>query len=215
MSPRHILVVVGHPIASSFNHELALSYSRAAEAAGAEVRVRDLADSPPAVPLTRELLRAPEGASGHLEVGVVEDIGDLHWAEHVVIFFPQWWGTYPAVLKSWVDRTFLSGDAFRYGTGASWHKLLTGRTARLVMTHDSPGFYNALAYHDAAITSLRTATLGYCGIKTVGVTRFSPVKGSTPQTRQKWVARVADIGSRDGAMAGKSAHQRTAAEAIR
>ena len=43
MNPRRILVVVGHPIAGSLNHELARRYASAAEAAGGEVRVRDLA----------------------------------------------------------------------------------------------------------------------------------------------------------------------------
>ncbi|MBA3022019.1 NAD(P)H-dependent oxidoreductase [Propionicimonas sp.] len=204
MSPRRILVVVGHPIAGSLNHELARSYASAAEAAGGEVRVRDLAEEPPAYPVSREQLRAHVTELGHLEVGVAEDIADLRWAEHVVIFFPQWWGTYPAVLKNWIDRTFLSGVVFRYGAGLRWEKLLSGRTARLVMTHDSPGFYNLLAYHDAAIVSLRAATLGYCGIKTVGVTRFNPVRGSVATAREKWLSRVAGLGSADGRVPGRA-----------
>jgi putative NADPH-quinone reductase len=202
MSPRRILVVVGHPISGSLNHELASRYASAAEAAGGEVRVRDLAEDPPAYPASREQLRANETELGHLEVGVAEDIADLLWAEHVVMFFPQWWGTYPAVLKNWIDRTFLSGVAFRYGTGLRWEKLLSGRTARLVMTHDTPGFYNLLAYRDAAIVSLRTATLGYCGIKTIGVTRFNPVKGSVAAARTKWLTTVAALGSADGRVPG-------------
>jgi len=161
-----------------------------------------LATDQPPYPSAREQLRAPGGEMAHLPVGVAEDIADLQWAEHVVIFFPQWWGTYPAVMKNWIDRTFLSGVAFNYGSGTSWEKLLTGRTARLVMTHDSPGFYNLLAYHDAAIAALRTATLGYSGIKTIGVARFSPVKASTPEVRAKWLAAVAGMGTADGRVAG-------------
>lgn len=204
MSPRRILVVVGHPIAGSLNHELARSYASAAEAAGGEVRVRDLAEEPPAYPVSREQLRAADGELGHLEAGVAEDIADLLWAEHVAIFFPQWWGTYPAVLKNWLDRSLVSGIAFRYGAGVRGVPLLGGRTARLVMTHDSPGFYNLLAYRDAAIVSLRTATLGYCGIKTVGVTRFNPVRGSAAPAREKWLSRVAGLGSADGRVPGRA-----------
>lgn len=202
MSPRRILVVVGHPITGSLNHELARRYIAAAESAGGEVRVRDLAEDPISAPDNKDLLRARAGDYGHLEASVAEDIADLHWAEHVVIFFPQWWGTYPAVLTAWIDRTFLAGDAFRYGEGVRWTKLLTGRTARLVMTHDTPGFYNLLVYRDAAVVALRSATLGYCGVRTVGVHRFSPVKGSTEQARQRWLATVAAVGERDGRVAG-------------
>jgi putative NADPH-quinone reductase len=203
MNPRRILVVIGHPILNSFNHELARAYAAAAEAAGGEVRIRDLAEDFGASPTSREQLRARPDAYGHLEPSVAEDIADLHWAEHVVIFFPQWWGTYPAVLTNWIDRTFLAGDAFRYGsTAATWDKLLTGRTARIVTTHDTPGFYNLLVYRDAAVVALRTATLGYCGIKTIGVTHFSPVRTSTPQTREKWLANIASLGTQDGRVAG-------------
>jgi NAD(P)H dehydrogenase (quinone) len=203
MNPRRILVIIGHPIADSLSHELAHRYAVAAEAAGGEVRVRDLAVDPAGSATTRDQLRARPDSYAHLEPSVAEDIADLHWAEHLVIVFPQWWGTYPAVLKNWIDRTFLAGDAFRYGTSAAhWDKLLTGRTARIITTHDSPGFYNLLVYRDAAVVALRTATLAYCGIKTVGVTHFSPVRTSTDQTRQKWLVTAGALGTQDGRVSG-------------
>jgi NAD(P)H dehydrogenase (quinone) len=203
MNPRRILVVIGHPVPESLGHQLARSYAEAAEAAGGEVRIRDLAEAQPASPSSRELLRVVDGDLSLLEPAVSEDIADLLWAEHLVIVFPQWWGTYPAVLKAWIDRTFLSGIAFRYGAGMRWEKLLSGRSARLVMTADTPGFYNRLVYRDAAITALRAATLGYCGIKTIGVSRFDPVKGSTLERRHQWIARMARLGETDGQIAGQ------------
>lgn len=204
MNPRHILVVIGHSVSGSLNHELARRYANAAEAAGGEVRIRDLAEDPPMYPASREQLRASGADLSHFEAGVAEDIADLCWAEHVAVFFPQWWGTYPAVLKNWIDRTFVSGVAFSYGSGVRGVPLLSGRTARLVMTHDTPGFYNLLAYRDAAIVSLRTATLSYVGIKTIGVTRFSPVKGSTAADREKWAATMARLGASDGRVVGRT-----------
>lgn len=202
MSPRRILVVIGHPIADSFDHHLAHAYADAAAAAGAEVRVRDLSAEPPAVPSSREQLRARPGAYEHLEPVVAADVGDLHWAEHITIVYPQWWGTYPAVLKSWIDRTFLAGDAFRYLTSPRWSKQLTGRTARLVMTMDSPGFYNLLVYRDAAVTALRSATLGYCGVKTIGVSRLGPIRDSSLERREQWLRAMAALGTTDGAVPG-------------
>ncbi len=202
MNPRRILVVIGHPIADSFNHHLARAYAEAATSAGAEVRVRDLSAEQPAVPSSREQLRARPGAYEHLEPVVAADLTDLHWAEHIVIVYPQWWGTYPAVLTAWIDRTFLAGDAFRYLASPRWSKQLTGRTARLVMTMDSPGFYNLLAYRDAAVTALRSATLGYCGVKTVGVSRFGPVRDSSPERRERWLHAIAARGATDGGVPG-------------
>jgi len=196
MSDR-ILVVVGHPLAGSLSHELGLRYAEAARAAGAEVRVRDLSERQPQNPPDRASLRSVREDRSWLEPSVAADLADLEWAQHILIVFPQWWGLYPAVLKAWIDRTFVSGATYRSTAGYRWEPLLTGRTARLIMTCDVPRFYNRLVYRDAAITALRRATLGYCGIKTIGASRFTPVKTSTPELRAKWLATAEQFGTSD------------------
>src|SRR5690606_1558678 len=103
-----------------------------------------------------------EGADQDLEPDVRAAIDAVRWADHVVLVFPQWWGTYPAVLKGFVDRVFLSQLAFRSrGRGLGLDKLLTGRTARLLMTMDSPALWDRVVYRSAAVRSLVHATLGY------------------------------------------------------
>ncbi|MEV7693116.1 NAD(P)H-dependent oxidoreductase [Microbacterium sp. NPDC089189] len=199
MSDR-ILIVVGTPIADSLNHALARSYADAARSAGADVRVIDLAVvDAPSHPQSRDEVRMPRSvADAPLDPVAAAAIEDVGWAEHLVFFFPQWWGTYPGALKVFIDRVFLSGFAFRYRpSGRLWDKLLTGRTARIVMTMDSPRAWNRLVYRGAAETSLRRAVLGYCGIRTVGVTRFAEVRHRDAATRSAWIARVAALGARD------------------
>lgn len=198
-SPR-ILVLVGTPLAGSLNHALAHSYAEAARAGGADVRVIDLAnDTVPPHPSTRAETRLPRSdADVPLTPEVAAYVADVEWADHLTVFFPQWWGSYPAVLKAWIDRVFLSGFAFRYRPkGRFWDKLLTGRTARIVMTMDSPRFWTALMYRDAPIRSLRTATLEYSGIKVRAVTRLSEVRHRTDADRERWVRRTAALGARD------------------
>lgn len=193
-----ILVVLGHPRTDSLCGALASSYADAARAAGADVELLalggtsfDLAARDPSV------LRW-EGPDQALEPDVRAAIEAVRRADHVVLVFPQWWGTYPAVLKGFVDRVFLARFAFRYrGRGLGWEKLLTGRTARLLMTMDSPVLWDRLRYRSAAVTSLVHATLGYSGIRTVGVTRFARVRTSSPTTRAGWIARAARLGRAD------------------
>lgn len=196
MSDR-ILVVVGHPLAGSLSHELAEHYAEAARAAGAQVRVRDLSEHQPGNPPDRASLRSVGEDRSWLDPLVAADLADLEWAQHVLIVFPQWWGLCPAVLKAWIDRTFVSGVTYRSLPGYRWERLLTGRTARLIMTFDVPRWYNLLVYRDAAIAALRHATLGYCGVRTVGVSRFSPVKTSTAELRARWAAQAAEFGAAD------------------
>ena len=80
-----------------------------------------------------------------------------------------------------------------------WDRLLAGRTARIVMTMDSPRAWNRLQYRNAAETSLKNAILGYCGIKTVGITRFAEVRHRDAATRERWVAEAARLGGADAA----------------
>lgn len=195
----HLLVVLGHPRSDSLCGALADAYAAAARAEGATVTVRRLGDVDFDV-ASREpaLLRWAPGQPGR-EAEVEEMIDEVRAADHVVLVFPQWWGTYPGLLKGYVDRVFLSQFAFAYRsrTGPGWRKLLTGRTGRLIMTMDSPGWWDTLKYRRAAVRSLEHAVLWYCGVRTVGVTRFAQVRASSPERRERWLAEAARMGRRD------------------
>ena len=196
-----ILVVIGTPLANSLNHALASAYVEAARPEGADVDVIDLAIDPiPAHPSTRGELRTPR--QGHddapLDAHVADYIARVEAADHLVLLFPQWWGTYPAALKSWLDRVLLSGTAFSYrSTGRGWDKHLTGRTARIVMTMDSPGWWNRGFYRDAAVVALKNATLWYCGIRTLGVMRVPEVRHATPDRLARAIATLGRLGRDD------------------
>lgn len=195
-----ILIVIGTPLPDTLTHALAGAYADAARQAGADVRVIDLAHDPiPDHPRHRDELRAPRTETDRpLDPAVARYVDEVAWADHLAVFHPQWWGTMPAALKAFIDRVFLSGFAFRYRERSSLsEKLLAGRTARVVMTMDSPRFWNRLVYRGAAEASLTRATFGYCGVRTIGITRLTPVRFGTPATRAAWITRVARLGTHD------------------
>ena len=205
-----ILVIIGTPLPATLNHALANAYAQAARRSGAHVRLIDLAGDPiPDHPRSRDQLRTPRNSEDlPLDPCVERYLGDVLWANHLVFFFPQWWGTMPAALKAFIDRVFLAGTAFSYRERSSLpNRFLTGRTARIVMTMDSPRWWNRFAYHGAAETSLRTATLGYCGIRTVGVSRLSPVRFTDDGVRKRWIERVATLGRHDAHAVGRAARR--------
>jgi putative NADPH-quinone reductase len=195
-----IAVVVGNPFSGSFSHALTESYAAAASGAGAEVRVLDLAELKfPLIPdnLNQVRVRGIDEMDD-LDPVIAQMVRDMQWADHITFVYPVWWGTFPGVLKAFVDRVFLSGVAFKYGkTGTKWEKLWSGKTARLIFTMDAPTWWYKLVYRAPSESSLRWATLWYVGVKTIGITRFTPIRFSTPEIRAKWLAKADLLGTKD------------------
>lgn len=205
MTPR-ILVVIGTTIADSFNHSLAAAYADTARDAGAEVRVIDLAVDPaPDFPRDRASTRMPREGDPALEPHVADYIASVEWADHVAVFYPQWWGSQPAAFKAFIDGVFLSGFAFKYTGSNGWDRLLAGRTGRIITTMDSPGWWNLAVYWRAADVTMSRAIFWYCGIKNLRTTRLANVRGSRPATRDRWIRRAARLGASDGARAPRAA----------
>ena len=96
--------------------------------------------------------------------------------------------------------------------------LLAGRTGRVIVTADSPPWYLRLV-GDTTVRHVRDRTLAFCGIKPVHTTRFGPVKNSTLEKREGWLAKSASLGETDAARLARerptgSATEATSAERV-
>jgi NAD(P)H dehydrogenase (quinone) len=187
-----ILVINGHPRADSLCDALANAYVEGARAAGHTVttlNLRALTFDP--------VLRAGYAEPQPLETDLVAAQEAIRAAGHIVIAFPIWWASTPALLKGFFDRVLLPGFAFKYREGSPlWDKYLTGRTARLLVTSDSPGWYLALVTHNPAVRSVKAGVLEFCGIAPVRTTGFGGVRLSDDAKRQKWLAEARALGER-------------------
>ena len=134
---KKILLIQGHPDAESFNFALYEVYKKGAIVSGAEIKeiiVRDLRFNPN--------LQFGYRKRTELEPDLLESIEKIKWAEHIVLFYPVWWGSVPALLKGFFDRVFLPGIAYeKIENSVWWKKLLTGRTGHIVSTLDQPAWY--------------------------------------------------------------------------
>jgi putative NADPH-quinone reductase/1,4-dihydroxy-2-naphthoate octaprenyltransferase len=139
------------------------------------------AASPELQPLEADLMRAQR---------------DIEWADHLVFVYPTWWGTFPALLKGFLDRVLTPGFGFRHLTHDRWDKLLAGRTADLLTTMDTPPLVYRFIYRAPGRQALARATLGYCGIRSARIEAFGPVVSSDAEQRRQWLARARATGSR-------------------
>lgn len=186
---KQILVILGHSAASSLCAGLSDSYAAAATEAGHNVRILRLADVAFEPILHEGYQRIQE-----LEPDLLAAQESILWAEHLVVVYPIWWGSVPALLKGFLDRILLPGFAFKYRAGSAFpDKLLVGRTAQLLVTMDTPPWYFRWVYRMPGITQMKKTTLEFCGISPVKVATFGPVIGSTATEQQRWLANAAAL----------------------
>lgn len=179
-----ILVIDAHPRADSFCRGIVSSIANGASAAMHEVRWLAL----------RELSFDLNQTDQELEPCLEHSQRELLWAEHLMIVYPVWWGTMPALLKGWLDRVLLPGFAFAEREDGGWEGLLGGRSATLIATMDTPRWIFGGMLHSCSIRALRDATLRFCGISPVRVLIFSPIRTSTPELRQRWLDQARQAG---------------------
>ncbi len=188
---KRVAVIVGHPAADSWCGALADSYAAAARAGGHEVRMVHLAqlDFDPSLHEGYRQIQA-------LEPDLLAAQATVAWAEHVVIAYPIWWGSVPALLKGFLDRILLPGFAFKYRPGKAFpEQLLRGRSAQLLVSMDTPPWYFRWVYRMPGIVQLKKTTLEFCGIAPVKVAAFGPLISSSSAQRASWLvnaARLAD-----------------------
>lgn len=185
---KRILIIQGHPGRddSHFCHGLAQAYQAAAIEAGHEVDHVEIAR------LDFPLLRNEREWQ---EEGVAPDIlaaqQKIRTAEHLVILFPLWMGTMPALLKGFLEQVLRPGFAFdqqaREGLGG---RLLKGRSARVIITMGMPGpvyrwFFGAHGYRN-----LKRNILKFCGIAPVRHCFVGLAGAKDDAGRRKWLERV-------------------------
>lgn len=132
-----------------------------------------------------------------LEPYLVDALEKIKAAQHLVWFFPMWWYGVPALLKGFIDRVFLPGIAFEYLEGKPFpKKLWKGKTAHLIMTADTPRWYDWLFMSSPAINQFKKGTLQFCGINPVKVTYIAPIRNSTEKFRNQWIEKVKLLGKK-------------------
>lgn len=184
---KKITIVLGHPDVGSYCASIANTYERAATEVGHEVRLIELA----------RLNFDPVLHQGYkeiqpLEPGLVEAQAAIQWAQHLVFVYPIWWGGMPALLKGFFDRAFLPGFAFRYRKDSQfWDKLLSGRSAQVFSTMDTPPWYFRFVYRMPGHNQIKRTILEFSGIKPVKITSFGPVRYATAERRAQWLEQVA------------------------
>ncbi|MEH3155142.1 MAG: NAD(P)H-dependent oxidoreductase [Gordonia paraffinivorans] len=153
-SPRRALLVHAHPEPSSFSSAQADAAAAALADRGLIVDridlhadrwqpVLDRHEFPAATdPFKPQAEQMRAVAAGTLAADVRHDLDRLLAADLLVLSFPLWWFSVPAILKGWIDRVFVMGATFGGDLGLFEAAAFAGRQAVLsVTTGGSPASF--------------------------------------------------------------------------
>lgn len=188
-----IAVIQGHPDpdARHFGHALADAYVRGAEAKGHDVRRIEVAR------LNFPMLRSPsEWASSTPPAELIAAQDAIKWSDHIVLVFPLWLGTMPALLKAFLEQTLRPGFALIYEGHRFPQKGLAGKSARVVVTMGMPAFWYRWFFRAHGVRGLEWSIFGFCGIKPVRETFIGLVESKDGRGREKWLEKLNLMGSK-------------------
>ncbi len=115
---------------------------------------------------------------------VAAELEKLRAADLVVLQFPLWWSSVPAILKGWLDRVLSFAHAADT-EGLSRAPFVRGKRAMLVTTLEAPEEASPGGGVREMLAPLSAGTLEHAGM-----TVFPPfiVYGATPDRDADWVA---------------------------
>lgn len=193
---KKILILQGHPdpAGGRLCHALADAYAAGAQEAGAEVRRIEVAQLD--FPLLRTKADWDAGEEGAPE-SLRPAIADSRWAEHMLIIYPLWLGTMPALLKGFMEQAFRPGVALSKEGGGFPKPAFKGKSARIAVTMGMPELVYRLFCGAHSLKSLEKNVLQVVGVKPIRESLFGLVEAGAREAREKRIAKFRETGRKD------------------
>jgi putative NADPH-quinone reductase len=191
---KRILIIDGHPdpAGERLVHALAQAYREGAEQGKHEVLVLRVAD------LEFPLLRTQaDYEKGDPSDAIRRCQSMLDWATHMVIVYPLWLGSMPAMLKALLEQILRPGFAYSSRKLGRWPvKLQSGKSARIVITMGMPGWFYRWYFRAHSLRSLKRNVLHFIGFRRVRATLIGNVAKLSSSQRQACLQRMRKLGAR-------------------
>lgn len=181
-----VMILVCHPMPTSFNHAVAQRAAHTLIHLGHRVHFHDLYREPFNPVLSKQEILSKFSFNEQVQQHTQELID----SEGLIMVHPDWWGQPPALLKGWIDRVFRPGVAYEF-EGEDFMRrekipLLVGKKGTVFCTtHSSkeerPHILERL---------WKEAIFGYCGVEKAGFHMLYDVYNTDHARRTEWLGFV-------------------------
>lgn len=188
----HTLIVTTHPDPSSYTHAVVDRFiAGLKETVGNTWEIADLTREgfdPAFTAIDNEIFngRATPGPD------LVKEQERIGKADVVVLIFPFYWWSMPAILKGWIDRVFTQGWAYLYSAEEGTTRLLTNLNAKAIGIGGAHReTYERCDYIGAINKQIGEGIFEFCGGTFLGTELLIPID---EQSSNEGLDRVAEIG---------------------
>jgi NAD(P)H dehydrogenase (quinone) len=189
---KNALLVTAHPYVESFNFALRTQAIELLNKLDWQVNTSDLyqqgfnpllssADFPnisESVPLSLPKQQEVSHQQALFSHDINSEQSKLLAADLVILQFPLWWGSYPAILKGWIERVISRG----YGYGSN--NLLSGKSVLLSVTTGGANDNEEIEYYKKKIHELGVEVFSYAKMEVLKpIINHGPSHSSEKQRR--------------------------------
>ncbi len=188
----HALIVVAHPAFDSLTQSIAREIAKGVSGATAQhtTEIFDLAASDFDPRFTQADIAVLHG-KGEMPADVLAEQVRIDKAAALVLVYPIYWWSMPALLKGWIDRVFVNGWAFDFADGKLVKKLQDLEVHLIAVGGADPATYERHGYQAAMTTQIEHGIFDYCGARVASSTLMLDSETQEPAIH---LQKAADIG---------------------
>jgi putative NADPH-quinone reductase len=192
---RTVCVLQGHPHGEGKHlcHAIADAYADGAKSAGAKIKRIDLGamDIP--------MLRDPADFGKPPIESVLAAQQAIKASQHLVVVYPLWLGTMPAVVKAFFEQLCRNKFAIEADAKGGWpRQMLKGKSARVIVTMGMPAAAYKLMFGAHGVRGFESSILGMGGIKPIRETLIGGVGDLSRNKSEALLARMRKLGKELG-----------------
>ncbi len=188
---RSVCILQGHPHSAARHlcHSIADAYADGARSAGAKVRRIDLGS------MDIAMLRDPADFALPPPDAVVAAQQAIKASAHIVVVYPLWLGTMPAVVKAFFEQLCRNNFAIETDAQGGWpRQMLKGKSARVIVTMGMPATAYKLFFGAHGVRGFESSILGMAGIKPIRETLIGGVGALSRNKAEATLSRIRSLG---------------------
>jgi NAD(P)H dehydrogenase (quinone) len=184
-------IVFAHPGKESFNHEMLKQVTDRLNQSGISYRVKDLYQSQFQPVFTESDMQNIE--QGRASNDIMEEQQQVIDADLLVMIYPVYWWSQPAIMKGWIDRVFTLNFAFRYEQNGPVGLLNGKRAIVLTSTRESDEEMQKDGFDQVLEKQITDGVLSLVGYKPVAYRNFGAAPYVSNAGRQQMEQEVRQL----------------------